>query len=520
MKLRAALLITTVIAATHISGAQTPANPDSALRSILSEIKGTTLTLQQAIEYGLKNATSVRIAEAAYLASEGSVRREAGMFDPELFFSISHLDQQQPTASFFAGAPILVTQQTNSQTGLRMDLPIGTQLQLTLNTVKLNTNSQFAFLDPEYDAFGSLSLRQPLLGGFAASARKQLTQSERQFEGAKARYDQQVLATSTQIEQTYWDLHAAERDYAVQKLTRDRADAFLNETELRAKTGLVGPNQVANARTLLAEQELQILERDEQFDHQSDQLASLIGMRPEPGLTRFIPTDEPQSDYPFDSVDVLVDHAAKNNLDLQAAQKDVDAARSLANAAGWEALPSVNLLGSLGSNGVAGNNQPVVFNGGVLRIERSGSFSDAVHQVFRRDYPNWSVGVEINIPIGLRSGLGEKERLEANVLGAEQRYIEQSRSLEDRVRATYRELSHGKSRLNAARQGVEAAQEQVRIGMIEFHNGRSTAFELVRLGEDLAIAQQRYSAALVRTAKAAATLKLLTSGAYPSTTNH
>ena len=79
------------------------------------------------------------------------------------------------------------------------------------------------------------------------------------------------------------------------------------------------------------------------------------------------------------------------------------------------------------------------------------------------------------------------------------------------MRATHREVSHGRARRQAAREGVEAAQEQVRIGLLEFHNGRTTAFELVRLGEDFAVAQRRYSEALVRTAKAAATLRQLTS---------
>ncbi len=79
------------------------------------------------------------------------------------------------------------------------------------------------------------------------------------------------------------------------------------------------------------------------------------------------------------------------------------------------------------------------------------------------------------------------------------------------MRAAYREVSHGKGRLQAAKYGVDAAQEQVRIGLIEYRTGRVTAFELVRLGEDFASAQQRYSDALVRTAKAAATLKQLTS---------
>jgi outer membrane protein TolC len=156
----------------------------------------------------------------------------------------------------------------------------------------------------------------------------------------------------------------------------------------------------------------------------------------------------------------------------------------------------------------------VLLNGVPFPSIPGGSFGDVLQQVTKRKYETWSVGLEVNVPIGWRSGLGEKDRLDANVFGAEQRYIEQSRMLADQVRSTCRELWHGKVRLKAARDGVEAAQEQVRIGLIEFHNGRLTAFELTRLGEDFAVANQQYSAALVRTAQAAATLRQLTSGAY------
>lgn len=508
-------LLFTLLVAHCVSEAQQVSNPDSALHAILKDLKGSPLTLKNAMDHALANAAPVRKAEAAYLAAEGSARREAGAFDPELFFTLNHLDQQLPTASFFAGAPVLSTQQTTSRSGLRMKLPVGTELELALNTTRLATNSTFAFLNPEYDAFGSLSFRQPLLGGLSVSARKELTRSELELDAAKARYDQQVIAVSTDVEHMYWDLYAAERDYAVQKLTRDRAEAFLNDTELRSRAGLVGPNQVANAKTFLAQQELLLIESEEQLDRQSDLLGSLIGTRPEGGASRFIPTDEPPGDYPDDNVDALVERARKNNLDLQAAGHSIDAAGAMADAAVWEALPSVNLVGSLGGSGLGGTNQPVIFGSDTLRITGSGSFSDAINRVTRRQFPNWNIGVEVNFPIGLRSGNGEKERLQAQVLNARQIYVEQSRSLEEQVRTAYREVSHGKSRIVAARAGVDAAQEQVRIGLIEFHNGRLTAFELVRLGEDFAVAQQRYSGAMVRTAKAAATLRQLTSGVYP-----
>ncbi len=496
--------------------AQIPSNPDSALQSILGALSGTPLSLQQAGEYAFDNATSARKAESAYLAAAGSLRKESGKFDPELFFNLNYVDQEQPSGSLFSAS----TTQTISRSGIRMGLPFGTKLELSLNTVRLITNSQFAAFSPEYDASGTLSIRQPLLGGFMSSGRKQLTKSEEEYDAAKARYDQQILAVSTDVERAYWDLYAAERDYAVQKLTRDRAEVFLKETQLRAQTGLIGPNQVASAKTFLAEQELFLLDREEQFDRLSDQLASLIGVRPSGEMTRFLPTDNPRSDIVSDSINVLVEQALKNNLDLQAAHHDIESQQSLASAAGWEALPSIDLTGSLGGTGLAGTSRNISFGGFSSPAAPGATLGDALQQVTKRQFPNWSLGVEVTIPIGFRSGFGEKDRLDAQVLGAQQRYIEQSRTLEEQVRSTYRELSNGKNRLKAAREGVDAAQEQIRIGMIEFYNGRSTAFELVRLGEDYAVSQRRYSEALVRTAKAAATLKQLTSGAYPSASNN
>jgi outer membrane protein TolC len=272
---------------------------------------------------------------------------------------------------------------------------------------------------------------------------------------------------------------------------------------------------VANARTFLAEQEILLIDREEQLDRLSDQLSSLIGKRPGEGMSRLITVDTPPEDSIAEDVNTLVGVALERNLGIRAAKADVEARRALSNAAFWEALPRLDLVGSLGGNGLSGGAQAVYFNNDTLTTTRGGTFGAALNQALKREFPAWSVGIELTVPIGLRSGLGEQDRLEAEVEIAEQRRIQQSRILEEAIRASFRELVNGKRRLRAAREGVEAAQEQVRIGLIEFQNGRSTAFELVRLGADYAVAQQRYSQALVRSAKAGSNMRQLTSGAYP-----
>jgi outer membrane protein TolC len=160
----------------------------------------------------------------------------------------------------------------------------------------------------------------------------------------------------------------------------------------------------------------------------------------------------------------------------------------------------------------------VEFGGQTFTTEGVGDVTEALRQIGELECPRWGVGVDVTIPIGPRRRGGEMDRLKAEVDRAEQRYLAGERVLREQIRRFHRELMNGKERLAIALRGVEASQEQVRIGLIEYRNGRSTAFELVRLGADLAAAQQRYSQALVRTVKAGAALARLTSGAYPSPT--
>ena len=493
-----------------------PANPDSALANILGQLHGAPLSLADAQQKALQNNAPLRQAEAVRNAANATVRREKGVFDPELFVSFTHQDDNQPTASFFSGASVLETQQTTTRGGLRWQLPTGTEFEAAANNVRLKTNSGFAFLNPQYTAFGSLTVRQSLLSGLWRSGRKSLSQAERERDAAQARYNQAVADAEANVALKYWDLYAAERDFAVQQLVRDRANALLSEAVVRSKAGLVGPNQVANARVFLAEQELAVIDREEQLDQISDELASLIGERPTGDQRRYRAMDRPPGNFQLADVNDMLNEAFSRNLGLQAAQKDIESLKVLSRAAGWEALPSVDLVGTLGGNGLSGSAQNVVFGGDTLRTTRSGTNGDALSEAIKREFPSWSVGVEIRIPIGMRSGRAERDRLKAQVVQSQERYIALKRDLEDRVLASYRELAHGAQRVEFARSGVAAAQEQVRIGMIEYRNGRATAFELVRLAADLALSQQRYSQALVRNAKAAATLKQLTAGAYPA----
>ena len=259
-----------------------------------------------------------------------------------------------------------------------------------------------------------------------------------------------------------------------------------------------------------------MLDADEQLDRRSDRLASLVGRRPSGGQLRFRPADEPPARLREVTLDALLVAAAGNNPDLQALGEQRGAARARADGARWDARPRLDVFGGLGGYGLSGSARDVVFPGSndTIRYDIADGFGPGWAQVRDRDYPWWNAGVVVSVPIGGRAGSGEAARQRAEVARADHQIEGARRQLDEQVRAQYRELDRGARRLELARAGVEASIRQVEIGMIEYRNGRSTAFEVVRLSADLAGAQQRYSQALVRTARAAAALTQLTGGWY------
>jgi len=501
------------------SFALTTSNPDSVLSDQLDKIPGEPLTLADAVRSAIEGgSTLAQRAAAQVVAARGAHMRESGHFDPELFFDGTTGEIAQVRTSPFETNDVISTRTSAGSGGLRTLLPLGTELEASMDALRTESNSDFTTVNPSYSAVGRLSIRQPLLRGFGPGTSSEATATGREEKAALARYDDVRIEVETTVEQVYWDLHAAERDLAVQQLIRDQAQALETQAELRAKSGLVGPNDVATAKVFLAEQEQSLLDREEDLDRISDRLASLIGRRPK-DVPRFRAVDQPPSSFPIESEDAAVSRALDQNLAIKAREEDLAAAEAREKGAAWNRFPKLDVLGSLGGTGLGGTPQDVAFIPGAEPAPVSGKFGDAFTDVIHRDFPTWSAGVSFSFPIFLRQGRGEHERFKGETDRAHQDLEEARRTLTEDVRTAHRALVRAAKRFEVAGEGVEASREQVRIGILQYNSGRTTAFELVRLGADLATAQQRYSQALVRTAKAAAALRFLTSGNYPASTS-
>ena len=492
-----------------------PADPDSALAATLRTIDGAPLTLEEAKRLGLEYSDDLAAAAASTRAAEGVLRRERGTFDPSLFGEAIWSRQEEPSSSPFTGSEAIETDQRNFQVGATTRTVTGAEITARVTSERLATNSLFASFDPQYTTRGRLDITQPLLAGFLPSARRDLSAAERDYVAAQASEVAVRLEVEARVERLYWELYAAQRDWGVAQLLRESASALSEEAQTRSRVGLVGPNQIANARVFLAEREAALLDREEGMDLASDALAAAIGTRPPNGQLRYRPDSVPPSAFTLAPADTVVAAALQRNPELIAAAARIDALRALERGARWDVLPTLDAIGSLGGNGLTGRGRTIEFAGETIVVPSRGGFGDSWSEVFGRDFPTWSAGLRFAMPIGARADRGERDRLRGEVAAAEARWNGARRALEVEARSSHRELENAQRRVQVAAEGVEASFEQVRIGRLEYQSGRTTAFEVVRLAADLASAQQRYSQALVRAAQAAAELNRLTAGAAP-----
>lgn len=509
----AALLLACALAAGPQARAAEPpsgADPDTSYLAGETPAPALGVTLEQAQRLAAANSPSVRAAAAALRSARGARMSQAAAFDPALFLSGEQTDVESPVSSPFAGSK-LRTRTTSGGVGWLS--PIGTNLNLSLERIRLETDAPFSTLPTERRAHARIDFVQPLLRGFGlAATRGDLRAADRDLEAAREAHAAATFDLVADVENAYWALYAAESRLAVQRLLRQRAAVFLRDQVLRGRAGVVGPGAVAIARTFLADQETALLDARLRTAATADRLAEVMGIRAEGGQG-WGTVETPPAPAPVEPLGPLLAMALDANPSLRAARADSAAARARerrARANGW---PTLEAFGGYGASGLSGIGRQIVFGTDTVGTVFDRGFGDAWDQVSGRDYPEWSFGLRVRTTIGWRAERGEHQRQLGNYERAREALRARRLALESAVRAAHREAELGQQELDAMLTLVAAAEEQTRIARLEYQAGRGTAYDLVNFETDLAGARLREAEVRVRIARAATELRRLTTPA-------
>jgi outer membrane protein TolC len=212
-----------------------------------------------------------------------------------------------------------------------------------------------------------------------------------------------------------------------------------------------------------------------------------------------IPTDKPEPQVAFTALDQAVEAALAHRpeieqLRFQTSQNQIDR-----KFFGWERRPTVNLTGAFTALGRSGT----VFQrvSGERLQDRAnpafGRYQTSWGQVFGFDFPTWSLGLTVQVPLGNRAA--DAQLAQAKIVAERLRtqMTRQQQAVIVEVRGSLEVIAMQKQSLDAARLTTQLSEEQLEAQNARYEAGFSSDFELLRYQRDYVDAKVRELRALI-----------------------
>ncbi|HEY8368326.1 MAG TPA: TolC family protein [Thermodesulfobacteriota bacterium] len=430
------------------------------------------VSLREAIALTFANNLDLQVEAITPEIRAAEIGEQQGAFDPTIGAQALYSRDRSPTGSVAAGND---TRIAAGQVTLSQRLPLGTAYELSYNTDRLKNNSLFSALNPSYSAEVLLQVTQPLLRNFGVDVnRAGIIIAQRNREAALATFRGTVQNTLFNTVQTYWALVQAQDALEVARESLRLAQQLLQQNRVQVQVGTMAPIEVTQAEAGVASREEGVIVAEANLRDAEDRLKRQILLDPANAFDyTIVPTDRPE----FTPVEIELapnlEAALRFRPELEAARIAVRAQEANLRLARNQVLPELNLVGSLGLNG--------------LDDDWPGANSDVVSEA-NKQY-QWSAGIVFSYPLGNRVA---RSRLTSAELALRQAQL-QVRTLElqiiEEVRAAVRAVNANAQRVQATREATRLAREQLTAEQRRLAVGLSTSFEVLRLQTDLATAQ-------------------------------
>jgi outer membrane protein TolC len=321
------------------------------------------VTLSEAVAMALENNLGLQVERLDPAIARERVRETEGVFEPTLVGRYDRQHVENPVASavqsFFASG---LTNQTTDDyhvynAGVQGILPWGFGYSSGYTLQKLNSNSSFYALDPQYTAMWRSELDIPLLRGLYWSTPDLLVRRSRVTQDISDENFRTRLADSLfALEAAYWTLAASRALELAAIKSVETAEDLLEQTKVQYQVGVVAKVRVTEAEAGLAQRDFDLIVRSNQAQAAQDALLTAIL---EPGLgdyaSTYIKTEEPTF-VPYDvDADAALEKARALRPELAAAQKVVENSEFDEKYAWNQKLPALDVRASYANNGLSGS---------------------------------------------------------------------------------------------------------------------------------------------------------------------
>jgi len=450
------------------------------------------LSLKAAIIRALSNNVSIAVESFNSKVKKETIMESLSEFDAMLGLELSTGRKTQQLASAFSSPNRMANDNDNWDLSLSQKLVTGANYQFDFTNNRNKTNSKTAGLNPSYSSEFQLSLTQPLLKNFGVDLNKRnIHIANNDVDISDYEFKAKAIDVVSDVENTYWDFVFTLGDLEVKQKSLERAKDLQKRVKAQVLVGIMAPIETLQAESEVASREEFLLTAQDVIEDNQDKLKNILNIdfsSPE-GLSPIYPSSKAtvlMEDFNFNEI---VKMALANRPDYLAKKKDLENKDILVKYQENQIYPSVDLVGSLGINGLSG--EAITITSGTFQGKSSygGNYGNSLSDALSTKYYNWEFGVKFSYPLGNRSA---KSKLSASRLEKAQSILS-IKGLEKKiileVRESARQLKTDSKRIKAANVAKKLADEKLKAEEKKFEVGLSTSFNVLKFQEDLAEAQ-------------------------------
>ena len=434
------------------------------------------------------------------VGSGGGITTQLGpaipSLDPTFFGIASFAHTTSPQSNVvLTSTSVLVDTTRSFQAQFAQNFDFGMTAQLTYSSTYIKLNSASYDLNPYTSGALDLQVTQNLLQNFGrAVIGRNIRVQKNNVKVSALQFKQQVVATVSAALNLYWDLVSFDADVRARRREVDTAQQLLDDNKKLVQFGTAAPIEITRAEAQLYTSQQDLVTAQTNLLQQETILKNYLSRNgvADAGLTNLhiLPLDKfeiPAKDE-VRPLDDLIQQAVAARPEMEQARLNL--ASNQMNLVGIRSSlkPTLQAFAELTNNGLSGDltAEGLALGGSGPLV---GGYGNLLSQIFRRDYPNYSAGISLNIPLRNRAAQADYV---TSLLELRQNELNVRKNI-NQIRVDVQNAIVG---LQQARSRYEAAvksrvlQEQTLAGdQKRYALGATVAFQVVQDQRDLATAQ-------------------------------
>lgn len=443
-------------------------------------------------------------------------------FDPSFLSTYEISDATTPESiTFITGTTQLITHTGTANFSYNQGFLPGTELSIGFQNSRTTSNNQRTLFNPTLNSGLQVSITQPLLQGFGASVNgRNLVIAKNNREISDIAFRQQVEATVAQVEDIYWNAVSARDAVTVAQGALALAEKILADNQRQVQIGTMAPLSVTQEQAVVATDRQSLITAQTNYEYNQLLLKNAVTKdMSDPRLADIpaVPTDKiaVSPNEPVQPVQDLIKQALQFRPELAISRINLVNQNISLRAVKQELLPTLDLIGAYGATGLAGQVVPGAgsnpFGGSGADLGPFiGGYGRALTNVFQGNYPTYTVGLQLNIPITNHSGQADVVRAQLELQQTQLQQQQQTNQIILEVRNAQFTVQQDRAAAAAAQEAVRLQQETLDAAQKKFNLGATTITEVITDQNALTQAQSNLVTSLTNYEEAKVNLERLT----------